>query len=154
MVDEPINSKANLAGKNKRMKKVKKIDNIDANDATIFTSHSFYTTQAGVFMTRIDKRLGPTPSDKVVFPRAHFGSYSIGSRFCEAVRKFNSTCTYDELFTDEHLKALNEIENTFIAQHLKKYYPNGVQAETLIRLEEMIDHQVCVEYLVQQNKVI
>ena len=69
MVNEHVNSKANLAGKNKRMKKVKKIDNIDnidVNYATTFTSHSFYTIQAGVFMTRIDKSLGATPSDKVV----------------------------------------------------------------------------------------
>ena len=174
MVDTPVNSKKNLAlvaqrldleSKNlplvdpetkknlpkPRTKKMKKLANVECNKNKLFTSHSFYTTQAGVFMTRIDKRLGVTPSDKVLFPRAHFGSYSVGSRFARAVRKFNDTKTYHELFSDEHLNNLCELEINFLDKEMERYYPNGVQAERLIRLDEQIDQQVCVEYLFRQH---
>ena len=61
----------------------KKIDKIETGKIVpkTFKSRSFYTTAAGVFMTKTRKRLGVTPSDKVLFPRNHFGSYSVGSRF-------------------------------------------------------------------------
>ena len=75
------------------MKSTKKLVNLEPNETNSFQSYSFYTTQAGVFMTRIDKRLGATPSDKVLFHRAHFGSFSVGSRFCRAVRDFNKEKT-------------------------------------------------------------
>ena len=35
-----------------------------------------------------------------------------------------------------------------------RYYPNGVKAERLIRLDEELDHQVCVEYLLRQENSI
>ena len=105
IVEEPVQSKKNLASKNPKMKKVKRLVNLRPNVSKLFTSNSFYTTQAGVFRTRMDKRLGATPSDKVLFPRAHFGSYSIGSRFGRRVREFNKNKKYDELFTDDHLQS-------------------------------------------------
>ena len=159
MVDTPLKSKKNLEliaqrldltnknlplidSKTKkklpevRTRKLKTLVNVEDNENKVFVSHSFYTTQAGVFMTRIDKRLGATPSDKVLFPRAHFGSHSVGSRFCRAVRAFNMGKTYDELFTDEHLKKLNEMEIDFLENKMVRYYPNGVKAERLIRLDD------------------
>ena len=154
MVDQPIKSKKNLALKKPKTKKVKRLVNVKDNRVKLFTSHSFYTTQAGVFLTRMDKRLGATPSDKVVFPRAHFGSYSVGSRFDNAVRAFNKEKTYDELFTDEHLKNLSKMESDFLKNKMERYYPNGVQAECLIRLDEQLDHQVCIEYLLRQENSI
>ena len=101
-----IDPKTNKKLPNPRTKKLKKLVNVESIEDKQFTSHSFYTTQARVFKTRVDKRLGTTPSDKVVFPRAHFGSYLVGSRFGRAVREFNKDKTYDELFADEHLKKL------------------------------------------------
>ena len=37
---------------------------------------------------------------------------------------------------------------------MERFYPNGVQAERLIRLDEKIDHQICIEYLLRQQHVI
>ena len=67
------------------------------------------------------------------------------------MRKFNDTKTYHELFSDEHLKNLCELEINFLDKEMERYYPNGVQAERLIRLDEQIDQQVCVEYLFRQH---
>ena len=69
----------------------------------------------------------------------------------EPVREFNKDKTYDELFADEYLKKLNEMEIDFLANHMVRYYPNGVEAERLIRLDEKLDHQVTVEYLLRQQ---
>ena len=131
----------------------KKIDKIETEKIIpkTFESRSFYTTAAGVFMTKTSKRLGVTPSDKVLFPRTHFGSYSVGSRFSNSIFELNSKVSYDELFSDKHLEKLNQFENETI-ENLEKFYPNGVRANKLINLEEEIDYCANVRYLERQDQ--
>ena len=125
---------------------------LETANSKLFSSHSFYTTQSGVFMTKVEKRLGVSPSDKVLFPRAHFGSYSLGSRFANAVYEFNKDVKYDELFTDSHLQKLDDFERDFL-KNMDRFYPNGIVANTLIRLEESIDYKVCEAFLTRQLKI-
>ena len=102
-------------------------------------------------MTKTSKRLAVTLSDKVLFPRNHFGSYSVGSRFTNSIFELNSKVSYDELFSDKHLEKLNRLENETI-ENLEKFYPNGVQANKLINLEEEIDYCVNVRFLERQDE--
>ena len=149
-VDQVIQSKKNLALPTPKTKKVLKVTNLIPIDAKVFSSYSMYTSQAGVFLTKTQKRLGVAPSDKVIFPRSHFGSHSVASRFCQMVRKFNETKTYDEMFTDAHLDELNKREINYLDNEMERFYSNGVRAERLVRLDEQLDLQVCVEYLLRQ----
>ena len=121
--------------------------NLEENKQNVFTSRSFYTTQAGVFLTRADKRLCVGTSDKVMYPRHDFGAYSIGSRFVNRVRHFNNAKSYNALFTDKHLQELRKMENDFLENEMHRYYPNGVRSDLLIRHAEKLDHQVNIEYL-------
>lgn len=155
---DAVTNKANENNKGKTKSsatkkiQVKNSRHLEEANSKLFSSYSFYTTQSGVFMTRIEKRLGVSPSDKVLFPRVHFGSYSLGSRFANAVYEFNKDLKYDELFTDSHLQKLDEFERDFV-KNMDRFYPNGVLANTLIRLEESIDYKVCEAFLTRQLKI-
>ena len=118
----------------------------------LFSSRSFFTNQAGVFRTRMDKVLGATPSDKMLFPRHDFGAYCPGSRFCCKVTEFNESVSYDEMFSNEHLAKLCALENEFLDYEMERYYPNGVRSQHILSLEERLDHQTCVEYLLRKEK--
>lgn len=131
-------------------KMVRNSSHLEEINAKQYASYSFYTTQLGVYMTKVEKRLGVAPSDKVVFPRYSFGAYSIGSRFANAVKRFNKNKSYDELFDKNHLFELYTLETAFL-EKMPRYYPNGVEANALVKLEEEIDYNVCSEYLEKQT---
>ena len=97
----------------KRRRKYGKLMNVEVNIQKMFSSRSFYTTQAGVFRTKTTKRLGVSPSDKVIFPRHNFGAFSPGSLFGKVVNEFNSKVPYDVLLSDKHLNALCGVENHY-----------------------------------------
>ena len=90
----------------KRRRKYGKLMNVEVNIQKMFSSRSFYTTQAGVFRTRTTKRLGVSPLDKVIFRCHNFGAFSPGSRFGKVVNELNSKVPYDVLLSDKHLNAL------------------------------------------------
>ena len=143
--------KATTKAKKPKKKKKRRLINVTANTEKHFTSRSFCTLQSGVHRTNVSKRLGVTPSDKVIFPRHNFGSYSFGSRFTNVVKEFNKDKTYDELFQDFHLNALCRRENNYLDNEFVRYFSNGVGAKQLLSLDESLDHQVCVEFLLREE---
>ena len=157
--DEVDEQESGKKKKKKSKKKKKKNGNksvvsahkelFDELESKLFTSRSFYTTAVGVFKTLVQKRLGVSPSDKVLFPRSTYGSFSVGSRFANAVKHFNKNKTYDELFSDEHLSKLFAFENHFL-ENMPRHYMNGVCSKHIIKLEEEIDYKVSTMHLVKQ----
>ena len=143
-------SSTSSKGKKKKiaptLTKVKNSCHLTDVNSKVYDSHSFYTTQLGVFLTKVSKRLGVSPSDKVLYPRHSFVAYSYGSRFGEAVKKFNQGKEYDEIFTDINLFKQFAFETDFL-NNMKRYYHNGVASKILIKFEEEIDYNVCMAYL-------
>ena len=138
--------------KKKSADSIKNCKYLEEVDSKSYESHSFFTTQLGVFMAKVEKRLGLAPSDKVLFPRYNFGSFSIGSRFGNAVKEFNKNKSYDQLFTDKHLFQLYVYEVAFL-ENMERFYPNGVKSNVLIKLFEEIDYNVSTKYLTEQVEI-
>ena len=156
-----VNSQADVNSSKKKknptsqssMTKVKNSAHLTDVDSKLYESHSFYTTQlmGSVFLTKVAKRLGLSPSDKVLYPRHSFVAYSFGSRFGEAVKKFNQGKEYDEIFTDVNLFKQFVFETDFL-NNMERFYHNGVRSTKLIKIEEEIDYNVCMAYLEEHLK--
>ena len=124
---------------------------LESSTSRKYESRSFYTTQAGVFLTKVQKRLSVSPSDKVLYTRCNFAAHSFGSRMAKPIYEFNSKKSFNELMSNEHLKKLGEIEKeTF--ERVNRFYPNGMLANSLIKIEERIDYIASVNFLLNQMK--
>ena len=145
-VDSTTADKKGKQRKTKTLKSQKRTiltNNLKDVKQNVFTSRSFYTTQAGVFLTRADKRLCVGTSDKVMYPRHNFGAYSIGSRFVKRVREFNNGTSYNSLFTDKH--ALSIVR---VWQHHRVVHGRLV---ALLRLQKVGPHG-CVDVFTLRSR--